>query len=130
MHATCAKAYLQVSSVLCVLSSCCSSKGGMSGIPTVNVVEDEEMSSQGSVNAPVAPQGTATQEQVSAQRPTEQVGIPVEWKPWKPVTTQLSGVAGPTRTHSQTVPVRIYAGSCGADSIGGPAIPCRNEAGV
>ena len=63
------------------------------------------MSSQGSVNAPVAPQGTATQEQVSAQRPTEQVGIPVEWKPWKPVTTQLSGVAGPTRTHSQTVPV-------------------------
>ena len=59
------------------------------------------MSSQGSVNAPVAPQGTATQEQVSAQRPTEQVGIPVEWKPWKPVTTQLSGVAGPTRTHSQ-----------------------------
>ena len=72
----------------------------------VNVVEDEEMSSQGSVNAPVAPQGTATQEQVSAQRPTEQVGIPVEWKPWKPVTTQVSGVAGPTRTHSQTVPVK------------------------
>ena len=99
----------------------------MSGIPTVNVVEDEEMSSQGSVNAPVAPQRMATQEQVSAQRPTEPVGIPT---PWKPVTTQLSGVAGPTRTHSQTVPVRIYRGNCDADSTGGRAIPRRNEAGV
>ena len=66
----------------------------MSGIPTINVVDDEEMSSQGSVNAPVAPL-----QPVGRQSPIPPV-------PQSPVTmssipTQQSGVSGP----SGTVPV-------------------------
>ena len=40
----------------------------MSGQPTVNIVDDDEMSSQGSVNAPMAAPGTAAQ----VQAPTRQ----------------------------------------------------------
>ena len=49
----------------------------MSGRPTVNIVDDEDMSSQGSVNAPVAPSQVATQQSLSAQAqaPTEAVNV-------------------------------------------------------
>ena len=66
----------------------------MSGVPTVNVVDDEEMSSQGSVNAPVAPPQSPT-----AQAPTQQVqtGLPS----WSAIAhgalTQGSRVAGTSR---------------------------------
>ena len=39
----------------------------MSAQATVNIVDDEEMSSQGSVNAPVAPPHAAMQQSLSAQ---------------------------------------------------------------
>ena len=68
----------------------------MSGVPTVNVVDDEEMSSQGSVNAPVAPQPPSPQQARTVQVQTGWTppGIPS-------AATQQSAVASP----SVTVPV-------------------------
>ena len=60
----------------------------MSGQATMNVVDDEEMSSQGSVNAPVAPQPPVVQQGPMAMEPTEVVGTPVGWHP---TMTQQSG---------------------------------------
>ena len=48
----------------------------MSHQATVNVVDDEEMSSQGSVNASVAPPYLPTQGQVTAQTPTASISFP------------------------------------------------------
>ena len=47
----------------------------MSGQPTLNVVDDEEMSSQGSVNAPVAPPQSPTRKQIPAQTPVPPFGF-------------------------------------------------------
>ena len=49
----------------------------MSAQATVNIVDDEEMSSQGSVNAPVALPHTVMQQSLSAQAqaPTEAVNV-------------------------------------------------------
>ena len=68
----------------------------MSGIPTVNVVDDEEMSSQGSVNAPVAPQPSSPQQ-------ARTVPVQPVWHPSEGTTiaTQQSSVAQP----SASVPV-------------------------
>ena len=76
----------------------------MSQQATVNVVDDEEMSSQGSVNAPVAPQCSTTLEQmkVQAQAPTELLGIPTTTSL---MGTQISRVAGPSGDSVRTVPV-------------------------
>ena len=41
----------------------------MSGLPTVNVVDDEQMSSEGSVNAPVAPPHSPSVHSTRAQSP-------------------------------------------------------------
>ena len=74
----------------------------MSGLPTVNVVDDEEMSSQGSVNAPVAHPSSPTQGQVTAQAPT----APVYLSPsLGTLATQQSGVAGTSRVTQTTVPI-------------------------
>ena len=73
----------------------------MSHQATVNVVNDEEMSLQGSVNAPVAPQRSTTPDQIMAQAPTEIVGIPATLL----VGTQMSRMSGPSGVLEQTVPV-------------------------
>ena len=77
----------------------------MSAQATVNIVDDEEMSSQGSVNAPVAPPPVATQQSLStqAQAPTEVVNVHGDVQP---VAAQQSGVVGTTRAVSATVPVQ------------------------
>ena len=73
----------------------------MSGEPTVNVVDDEEMSSQGSVNAPVAPQGSPTHGQVTAQAPTSPFMFSTAVT--SVAQTQQSGIAG-TRGTARSVP--------------------------
>ena len=75
----------------------------MSGQATINVVDDEEMSSQGSVNAPVAPQPPVVQQGPTAMEPTEVVGTPVGWHP---TMMQQSGVAGRSGSPAPTVPVQ------------------------
>ena len=75
----------------------------MSAQATINIVDNEEMSSQGSVNAPVSPPPATMQQSPSAMAPTEVVGTPVGWTP---MMTQLSGVAGPSGTQSRTALVQ------------------------
>ena len=60
----------------------------MSGQPTVNIVDNDEMSSQGSVNAPIAAPGTAAQ----VQAPTRQLyEMPSGLPPWphEPMTQEM-----------------------------------------
>ena len=47
----------------------------MSGLPTVNVVEDEQMSSEGSVNAPVAPPRSPSVHSARATSPIQPVDL-------------------------------------------------------
>ena len=77
----------------------------MSAQATVNIVDDEEMSSQGSVNAPMAPLPMATQQSLStqAQAPIEVVNV---HSGLQPAAAQQSGVAGTSRAVSATVPVQ------------------------
>ena len=77
----------------------------MSGRPMVNIVNDEDMSSQGSVNAPVAPSQVATQQSLSAQAqaPTEVVNV---HQGVQSTVMRQSGVAGSSRAVSPTVPVQ------------------------
>ena len=75
----------------------------MSGEPTVNVVDDKEMSSQGSVNAPVAPPRLPTQEQVTAQTPMLPFGFPLSTL--DSVQTQQSRIARTSLASRTTVPV-------------------------
>ena len=77
----------------------------MSGRPTVNIVDDEDMSSQGSVNAPVAPAQVARQQSLSAQAqaPTEAVNV---HQGVQSSVTRQSGVAGSSRAAAPTVPVQ------------------------
>ena len=77
----------------------------MSGQPTVNIVDDEDMNSQGSVNAPMAPSQVAMQQSLSvqAQAPTEAVNV---HQGVQSTVTQQSGVAGSSRAVSPTVPVQ------------------------
>ena len=84
----------------------------MSGQPTVNIVDDDEMSSQGSVNAPMATPGTAAQVQApTRQRHETASGLP----PWRhspmaqemqqPVPTEQSSVFAGRSGVAPTVPV-------------------------
>ena len=75
----------------------------MSGQPTVNVVDDKEMSSQGSVNAPMAPPQSPTQGQMMAQTPILPVFFPSSVL--GSVQSQQSRVAGTSRAAQSTVPV-------------------------
>ena len=72
----------------------------MSNVPTVNVVDDEEMSSQGSVNAPIAPSQVTNPQRLTPQSPTTQLGVSPGWTP---IVTQQSGTSGLSRTVSPTV---------------------------
>ena len=74
----------------------------MSGQPTINVVDDEEMSSQGSVNAPVAHPSSPTQGQVTAQAPSAPYSFPSSVL--DTAATQQSRVAGTSRAAQTTVP--------------------------
>ena len=72
----------------------------MSGQATINVVDNEEMSSQGSVNAPVAPPPATMQQGPTAMAPTEVVSVPTGWNPG---ATQQSGIAGPSGARLRAV---------------------------
>ena len=74
----------------------------MSDQPTFNVVDDEEMSSQGSVNAPVAPPQSPTQGQTMAQPPTAPISFP---SVLDSVQTQQSRVAGTISARQSGIPV-------------------------
>ena len=86
----------------------------MSGQPTMNIVDDDEMSSQGSVNAPMAAPGTAAQVQVPTRQRHETLsGLP-PW-PHSPMAqemqqpmpiAQLSVFAGRSGV-APTVPVAV-----------------------
>ena len=75
----------------------------MSAQATVNIVDDEEMSSQGSVNVPVAPPHIVMQQSLStqAQAPTETVNV----HPGRqPETTRQSSVTRTSHAASPTIP--------------------------
>ena len=83
----------------------------MSGQPTVNIVDDDERSSQGSVNAPMAVPGTAAQ----VQAPTrQQYETPSGLPPWphSPIAQEMQQPA-PTAQSS------VFAGRNGV----APTIP-------
>ena len=76
----------------------------MSAQGTINVVDDEEMSSEGSVNTPVLPQWHAA----LAENPTQQIpSRPLIWtSPKRAAATQQSGVVGPSSSAAPTIPVQ------------------------
>ena len=83
----------------------------MSGQPTVNIVDDDEMSSQGSVNAPMAAPRTAAQ----VQAPTrQQYDTPSGLPPW-PHSPMAQEMQQPTPTAQSSV----FAGCSGV----APAVP-------
>ena len=73
----------------------------MSGQATINIINDEEMNSQGNVNAPVAPPPVAMLQSPAAQVPAEMMKPPFGWNPG---ATQWSEIVGPSGTPSLTVP--------------------------
>ena len=81
----------------------------MSARATINLVDDEEMSSQGSVNAPMATPRTTSPSQIPTTQPVEiPQGLPL-WTGAQPVqapapTMQSSVYAGPSGV-AATVPV-------------------------
>ena len=76
----------------------------MSAQGTINVVDDEEMSSEGSVNTPVLPQWQGA----VAENPTQQIPLsPIPWpNPRRDAATQQSGIARPSGSVAPTVPVQ------------------------
>ena len=69
----------------------------------MNIIDDKEMSSQGSVNAPVAPPQSPTQGQATPQLPSPVFVIPSSVVSTAP--TQQSGVAGTSGASRTTIPV-------------------------
>ena len=84
----------------------------MSARATVNLVDDEEMSSQGSVNAPVAPPAEMVTQGPTYQTPS---GLP-PFPGAMPTMTRQSAIAGPSQT-SPIVPVQS------TQVIASPTIP-------
>ena len=76
----------------------------MSAQGTINIVDDDAMSSEGSVNTPVLPQWQGA----VAQAPTQQVpSRPLIWtSPKRDAATQQSGVVGPSGSVEPTIPVQ------------------------
>ena len=76
----------------------------MSAQGTINIIDDDEMSSEGSVNTPVLPQWQGA----VAQAPTQQIpSRPLIWpSPKRDAATQQSGVVGPSGSVAPTVPVQ------------------------
>ena len=91
-------------------------RGKMSGLPTVNVVDDEEMSSEGSVNAPVAPPRSPSVHSTRVQSPIE----PVDFSGGRisPVAKTLQiEKPGPRGSSSMFSPVQS------TEIIGAPTVP-------
>ena len=66
----------------------------------MNMVDNEEMSSQGSVNTPVAPPQSPTQGQVTAQPPVAPISFP---SVLDSVQTQQSGVIRTSRAPTRMI---------------------------
>ena len=83
----------------------------MSGQPTVNIVDDDEMSSQGSVNAPMAVPST----EARVQAPTrQQYETPSGLPPWP-----HSPMAQAMQTPTPTMQPSVFAGCSGV----APTVP-------
>ena len=76
----------------------------MSGIPTINVVEDEQMSSEGSVNAPVAPPRSPSVHSARATSPVEPVDL-LSGRVSPIAKTLQAGSAGRERSASVFSPI-------------------------
>ena len=76
----------------------------MSAQGAINIVDDDEMSSEGSVNTPVVPQHQGA----VAQAPTQQIPsrLPQWPNPRRTAATQQSGVVGPSGSVAPTIPVQ------------------------
>ena len=88
----------------------------MSGLPTINVVDDEQMSSEGSVNAPVAPPRSPSVHSTRAQSPVE----PVDWSAGRisPVAKMLqAGTAGQRESAS------VFSAVPTTEIVGAPTVP-------
>ena len=91
-------------------------RGKMSGLPTVNVIDDEQMSSEGSVNAPVAPPRSPSVHSTRVQSPVE----PVDFSGGRisPVAKTLQiETTGPRGSSSVFHPVQS------TEIIGAPTVP-------
>ena len=99
----------------------------MSGQPTINIVDDDKMSSQGGVNAPIVVPSTEAQVQAPARQPYETpFGLPlwphstmVQVMQMPTPTTQLGVFVGRIGV-APTVPVAV--GSVQLNVVG-PAVP-------
>ena len=97
----------------------------MSGQATVNIVDDEEMSSQGSVHSPLIGSSVGT----PVQTPVTQQPIPVTGSPLRPqspvariVPTVQSSVFAQPSAFATTIPVAAASGSGQPGSVA-PTIP-------
>ena len=97
----------------------------MSGQATVNIVDDEEMSSQGSIHSPLIGSSVGT----PAQTPVIQQSLPVTGSPLRPQspvariapTVQSSVIMQPS-VFTTTIPVAAASGSGQPGSVA-PTIP-------
>ena len=88
----------------------------MSGLPIVNVVDDEQMSSEGSVNAPVAPPRSPSVHSARAQSPIE----PVDWSAGRmsPVAKTLQ-----IETSGQRGRSSVLSPMPSTEIVGAPTVP-------
>ena len=99
---------------------CVAKKSGlqvtMSGVPTINVVEDEQMSSEGSVNAPVAPPRSPSVHSARATSPVEPVDL-LSGRVSPIAKTLQAGSAGRERSASVFSPIPP------TEVVGAPSVP-------
>ena len=88
----------------------------MSGVPTINVVEDEQMSSEGSVNAPVAPPRSPSVHSARATSPVEPVDL-LSGRVSPIAKTLQAGSAGRERSASVFSPIPP------TEVVGAPSVP-------
>ena len=88
----------------------------MSGVPTINVVEDEQMSSEGSVNAPVAPPRSPSVHSARATSPVEPVDL-LSGRVSPIAKTLQAGSAGRERSTSVFSPIPP------TEVVGAPFVP-------
>ena len=96
----------------------------MSGLPTINVVEDEQMSLEGSVNAPVAPPRSPSVHSAHATSPIQPVDLasgrvsPVA----KTLQSNIAGVRGSASVLSP-LPASVLSPLPSTEVVGATAIP-------
>ena len=96
----------------------------MSGLPTINVVEDEQMSSEGSVNAPVAPPRSPSVHSARATSPIQPVDLasgrvsPVA----KTLQSNIAGVRGSASVLSP-LPASVLSPLPSTEVVGATTIP-------